>query len=318
MIKNYLIYALIAGGMMSLQSCHHKDIVFQHNNEIQTEVIFDWKNAPEADPESMALFMYGDNSTKPLRYIFSDKYGGQISLPYGHYSALAMNSDNTDWARTRSTEDIDDFEIYTPDVEELAAYNIQSRTIPRAQGTEDERLASTPGMMWCDRGDNIDMPQELTHKTITFYPSEAVCHYTVDILDVENIDYIHGTEIDGSLSGLAEGFYDGKMQATDNKVTMTFVLSMNEEQNGLHAEFLTFGECPHIDCNHILSLYMILADGTKLHYTWDVNSQVSDAPDSTHVHIVVTDLTIPRPINNGGGFKHDVNDWETEHIGIQM
>ncbi|MDE6086272.1 MAG: DUF5119 domain-containing protein [Muribaculaceae bacterium] len=315
-----IITRIILTGIVALTStsCHHKDLVYSHVNEVTTEVIFDWQKAPDADPKSMALYMYESSSDKPLRYIFSDKFGGQITLPYGRYSGLAMNSDNTDWARTRATEDIENFEIYTPDVEELSAYNLTSRSIPRAAGTEDERLASTPGMMWCDRGDDIDMPAEITHKTITFYPEEAVCHYTVDILDVDNLKYLHGSEIDGTLSGMAEGFYDGKMLATDNKVTMSFVLSMNEQGNGLHAEFLTFGECPHNDCNHVLSLYMILTDGTKLHYTWDVSNQISDAPDSTHVNIVVRGLTIPQPINNGGGFKPDVNDWVTEHIGIKM
>ncbi len=266
----------------------------------------------------MELLMYDSNNNTPLRYIFSNRDGGPISLPYGTYCGLAMNCDNTDWAMTRSTDNIDSFEVYTPDADELSAYGLTARSVPRAEGAEEERIATTPGMLWTDREDNITLPVTTKRRTITLYPCEAICHYTVEILDVENLKYLHGTEIDGTISGMAEGFFDGKELATDNKVTMPFVLNMNADENRLQASFLTFGECPHVKATHTLSVYLILTDGSKWHYTFDVTDQVTDAPDPTHVNIVVKGLTLPHPIASSGGFIPDVNDWQSEHIDLKM
>ncbi len=304
----------------ALTSCHHKDLAFDDSENTLINVVYDWSLAPDANPASMGLYLYDRNtSAEPLRYIFSDRFGGQIRVPYGLYDGLSLNSDINDWARMRNTSDIETFEIYTPDAAELTAYGLSSRSVPRARGTEDERVAATPGMLWTTREDRIDINATEGVKTITLYPEEAVCHYTVDILDVKNLDGVHGTTIDGILSGMAEGFLHGKKKASDNHVTMPFVLTADASAGKLHSEFLTFGERPERADPHTLTIYMFLTDGTKWYYNFDVTRQVADAPDPRHVHIVVSGITLPESDPSvGGGLIPDVNDWQTEDIEIQM
>ncbi len=303
---------------MSLTSCHEKELCYDHVHRVDIDVVFDWQNAPDADAKSMALYMYDTESGDHLRYIFDNNHGGPLSIPFGTYNGLCLNSDDTDWAIIRNENDINSFEIYTADANALETTGLSTRTMPRARATEEERVAKTPGMIWSDRQDAIDLPVTTTRKTITFYPDEDVCHYTVDIYDVSNISAIEGSALDGTISGMAEGYYHGKKQATDTAVTMPFVMTVDKDKASLHSEFLTFGECPDVKNSHTLTVYMYLDDGSKKYYNFDVTDQVADAPDPKHVHIIIHGLSIPNPLTETGGFVPDVNDWEAVYINLNM
>lgn len=320
-MKQFITYFIVVATALSLGSCRHKDISFENNDRVKVYVEFDWRNAPDANPTSMLTYFYPTvGSEEKLIYTFADRDGGEISLPYGNYSALAINGDNNYWASFRNTDGIDNFEVYTKDAEQLEGYGLATHNLPRAKGTESERLAKTPGMIWSDRSDGVELPEDFEgEKTITFYPDEKVCHYTVDVVDVKNLSNLHGAAIDATLSGMAEGYLHGKQTTTDVAVTMPFTLSPQSDSNSLHSEFLTFGECATIRVRHLLTLYMYLTDGSKWYQTFDVTDQVTQAPDPRHVHIIITGLNLPQPITGSGeGFKPDVNDWNDITIDLPM
>lgn len=325
-MKARLMIPLFAAvSMFTMNSCRHKDIDFDVNDRRDVYVVFDWRNAPDANPSSMMAYFYPAEGGEGLLYTFAGNAGGQISIPYGYYSGLCLNGDNAEWASIRNSDDPDSFEVYTRDAESLEANGIMTRSIPRAEGTENERMAKTPGMMWSDRRDNIALDYENDYddddsgvRTIVFYPEEAVCHYTVDVLDIEHSEYLHGAEVDATLSGMAEGYLHGKRSTTDVAVTMPFTLKSDEAAKSLHSQFLTFGECATTSRRHILTVYVILTDGTKWYHSFDVTDQVASAPDTRHVHIVVRGLDLPQPITGGGGFNPDVNDWNDININLSM
>ena len=315
-MKRVLFYLTMILPAM-LASCDHKDLVAD-DRQGDVRVVFDWRNAPDATPASMAAYFYDTSDGASLRYIFQDMKGGMIEIPVGNYSALGMNSDNTDWARVRSTDDPDGFETYTDDAENLEVYGLSTRTIPRAEGTEHERIAKTPGMLWADRTDNIALTHSGAEQVVTFYPEEVVCHYTVDITDVTNLEYVDRSEIDGTISGMSEGYRHGSSTPADEHVTMPFVLTGDTAEQSLHGEFLTFGESASQPGKHILTIYLYLKDGSRWYYTFDVTDQVHNAPDPRHVHIQLRGLPLPKPIVVGGGIQPDVSDWQTENIDLIM
>lgn len=305
--------------LLGFTSCDHKDLCFDHTHNIETEIVFDWRNAPDAHPSSMVVVMFDPDQKKDeIRYILSGRDGGTIDLPFGKYNSLALNADLNDWANLRNLGDIETAEIYTNDAQELTAYNLMSASVPKVRGTEDERMAATPGMAWSARTDSVKLDVNDTHKVITLYPDEIVCHYTVEILDVENLQNARGEIIDGTLSGMAEGFLHGKKKSTDTPVTMPFTLAIDNENKGLKGEFLTFGECCDTQRQHILTIYLFLSDGSKWYYSFDVTDQVHKAPDPHHVNIIVRGLTLPRPLQSDAGLHPDVNDWQTETVDISM
>lgn len=324
MKTHILVPIMAAASALALTSCRHKDLVFEMNDRSEVYVTFDWRKAPDANPASMLAYFYPASGADALLYTFSDITGGKISIPSGHYFGIGINGDNDDWASMRHTDDPDLFEVYTRDAESLEANGFASRTVPRAAGAENERMAKTPGMLWSDKLDDValsdpwDGDDDARVQRITFYPEEAVCHYTVDVLDIEHSEYLHGAEVDATLSGMAEGYLHGKRTPTDVPVTMPFTLKTGTDGASLHADFLTFGECAATARRHNLTVYVLLTDGTKWYHAFDVTSQVSTASDPRHVHIVVRGLDLPQPIAGGSGFRPDVNDWNEINIDLPM
>lgn len=309
--------ALFAG---LLSSCRHKDLYMDDAMSSRLQVVFDWRNAPDANPQSMAMYLYEFDGNNPMRFIFSGRDGGEIKAPFGTRHALCLNADNTDWLRMRKVENVETMELLTLDADALPAQRLRSESIPRAEGTEDERMAQTPGMLWGSRLNNIEIAPHEGTQTITMYPQEQICYYTVDILDVDNLDGVSSSSIDATLSGMAEGCALGQQTATDTPVTMSFTLS-SSGSDSLHGEFLTFGECPHTSAKHYLTVYMVLKDGSGWYHSYDVTDQVTNAPDPRHVHIVVRGLPLPEPPDSGAGGTSlipTVNDWQPVYIDLQM
>lgn len=318
-----LLTIFAASLALATSSCRHKDIDLVVNNRCEIYVTYDWRNAPDAHPSSMLAYFYPTTRSEAMLYTFADPAGGQISIPYGHYAGISINGDNAEWASILNTDDPDVFVVKTNDAESLEAYGIISRSVPRAPGTEKERMAKTPGMIWSDRRDNIALDYDSetdgnqTH-VITFYPEEAICHYTVDVINIEHIEYLHGSEVDATLSGMAEGYFTGKGSSTDDAVTMPFTLKSESSGQTLHSQFLTFGECSTTSRRHILTVYVYLTDGTKWYHNYDVTDQIATAPDPRNVHIVVQGLDLPKPIASGSGFHPDVNEWNDININLSM
>lgn len=303
---------------MLLTSCRHKDLYMEEDMTSELQVVFDWSHAPDATPEAMAFYAYEQDGHSPVRFIFSDKNGGLIRLPFGTRHALCMNADGTDWAVMRGNEYIETMEIYTHDADILGNQQSRATSLPRPEGTDDERIIQTPGMMWGTRSNDIKIVPHEGMQTITMYPDELVCHYMVDVYDVENIGSIGSSVIDATLSGMAEGYNHGARNGTDIPASMHASLITDASQKSLHGEFLTFGECPTTIKKHYLTLYMVLTDGSKWYHSFDVTNQVSNAPDPRHVHIVVSGVNLPEPPKDSGGITPDVSEWQPIDINLKM
>lgn len=318
MKKLFLRTLLAATVIASSSSCEHKDLCMDHTHTVSLNVIFDWRNAPDAAPASMALYLYSELGGEPLRYDFTDRRGGVIRVPFGRYSALCLNSDNTDWAQFRGMSDIGTFEVFTREAQTLRGYDLATRSLPRAEGTENESMVAAPGMTWSGRLDGIDLNYTDSDRNITLLPEESVCHYTVDIVDITNLRYVEGLTLDGTLSSMAQGYLPGQNRVTDTRSTLPFTVDVSDDKTSVHGEFLTFGDCPTTLTNHALTVYVILTDGTKWYCTFDVTDQIHSAADRRHVHIVLDGLTLPKPIVNGGGFHPEIEDWQSVNVDISM
>ncbi len=309
---------LSASVLPFLGSCDHKDLGLEEATKGRLKVVFDWREAPEADPSSMAVYFYDPSGGNPLRYIFQNKTGGYIRIPTGIYNGVSMNADLTDWAVISGTDRIGEIEISTPDAHALSVTGFTTGNIPRHEVAQSERYAVTPGMLWAHRLDGIETPADYKDKTVTFYPEEKVCHYTIDVYDSGDMSLIPEGGIDATLSGMAEGYLTGADTPHEAKVTHPVVLKPDLKTNSLHSEFLTFGDPPSKP-NHFVSIYVVRNDGKKWNCNVDVTKQVREATDPHHVHIVLRGLDIPEPLTGGGmSVDPDVEDWETVNITLHM
>lgn len=314
--RHFAIVSVLAA--LTLASCNHKDLDY-YTDAGNVRVVFDWRNAPQAAPASMEAYFYDVTGlTSPVRFEFVGREGGTVHIPDGSYSVIGLNSDNSDWARLRNLESAEAFEVYTADAESLDAFGLNVNTLPRARGAATERMVRTPLTLYGDRGDGVTLRATEAEQIVTLYPREVTAHYTVTIINVENIGNLSGASLDATLSGMAEGFCHGKMTSTDTPVTMPFTLSTDSERNALEGKFLTFGECSKTSVPHLLTVYMVFADGSRRYQTFDVSEQVSDAPDPMNVHITVSGLDIPQRIDAGGGFRPNVDEWVETDVSLKM
>lgn len=311
------ILVLTAMGMaLLLASCRHKDLCYNHPHTQSVEVIFDWLNAPDAVPASMGLYMFPTEEEGGLRFDFVDYRGGEIRLANGTYDAISMNSDTKN-ILYQNIDSQSTFEITTSStslVSGLTSLGVRPESAPRAESTEDERIAHQPEMLWNDHRENVLISSRDT--VVTFYPEIAVCIYTVEIRNAENLKYVNG--LSGSLTSMAGGLIAGRGELTDERVTIPFEVAISQDKTVVNGELLTFGHCPSNDNTHQLIIYAVLSDGSKWYYTYDVTEQIHTAPDPRHVHILLDGLPLPKPITNGGGFDPSVDEWESVDVNIDM
>ena len=318
LFRSPLALASLLLATLSLMSCRHKDL---YDPELHVtsrlQIVFDWSKAPDANPSSMAAYLFEETGDQPMRYIFADKNGGEIKAPCGTRHILFLNADNTDWLRILDGDHIESARLLTQDAPDLSAQGLQAATLPRA--TDSERVAATPGMLWGGRSDNHRIRPHTGMQTITLTPEELVCHYTVDIYDITNVSSLTYSSVDATLSGMAEGYGLGATCATDTPVTMPFELKVDKEASSMHSEFLTFGECSSTQATHLLTVYMLMTDGSRWWHSFDVTSQVTQAPDPRHVHIIIYGLHLPdAPTVPGTSVRPDVNVWKDVNIDIEM
>ncbi len=320
--RDIIFKSLLAASTLTLGSCHHKPLYVAPEKGDTMEIVFDWRYAPDASPASMAAYMFpkDDNpqAAGGLRYIFTGRDGGEVRIPYGSYVAVGMNTDTEEWAVLTGSDNPDRILITTADADILEGRSIPTRMVPRHDAAVQERMAKAPGMLWTDNVDDVILRPSPGKKTVTLYPEERICRYDVRVLDVKNIESLSGGAVDASLSGISEGVYAGHSNASDNAVTMPLVLHPEESGDSMFGKFLTFGDTPVTSNRHILSLYMVLEDGTKWVSTFDVTDQVDNAPDPKNVHIVVRGIDLPDPGRAPTGLVPDVNDWEAVYVDLHM
>lgn len=301
-----------------LTSCEHKELCYDHTPSVAVNVIFDWRNAPDATPRSMSCYLFPTDGGKVLRYEFTDRTGGVIRIPAGRYDALCLNSD-TETINYRNTDREKSFEVTTRTtalLSDLASLGVHSSEAPRAGGTENERVVLSPDMLWSDHAESIELERTSVQQTVTFYPKVSVCRYTVEIRNADNLKYV--SDISGSLSSLAGGLLAGKAETTEERVTIPFDATFSVEQHVVTGQLLAFGHCPSVQNRNQLTIYAVLADQSRWYYTYDVTDQIHSAPNQRDVHIVLDGLPLPKPIVNGGGFQPTVDEWQEIPIDIEM
>lgn len=325
--------AFAALGAFLLTSCEYKELCYDHSHVVDLQVNFDWSgvgNKAEANPAGMSAYFFGGHegelkSGRALidnRYDITGKDGGKIRIEWGRYDVLGLNYD-TEAILFRNMDDPETFEAYTRASSLEEGTQIATKvSMPKASGTETQKVVLEPDMLWAGMGDRFSVEMGENNASTTVHLAQRVTHFTVILENVPNLNYT--SQFGGSISGLAGGVKLASGELTDECVILPFPIR-KEGPTTLVAEFNSFGHCPgkedHEFEQHILTIYAILADGSKWYYTKDVSDQIHDPlqnPDQYNIILEIEDLPVPKPIVNGSGFKPDIDGWDTEEISVGM
>lgn len=311
-----LTIILIAALAVLASSCRHKELCYNHPHVMEVNVEFIWEKAPQATPKSMSVYFFPENGKEPLRFEFTDCTGGRIRLSAGTYHAICLNSDTRN-NYVKNVSDFHSFCITTKDATALfglSSFGVKTNEIPKAKDTENERVVVSPEMTWSSCVTDIKITEQ--GQTVIFYPERRTSTYTVEIRNVQNLKWVNG--LSGTISTMSAGYHPGACCLSEECVTIPFEAVMHRDEDMITGSFSSFGHCPTIVKPHYLTIYGILADGSRWYYDFDVTDQVHNAPDPYEIHIVLEELPFPKPVVNGGGFKPTVDDWNSIEIEIQM
>lgn len=321
----HIFNALLLGALLLLtEGCAQKNLKDGAPTTIadKVEVVFDWSKAPDTEAATMGLYLYCEGRNM-MDYWFKNRDGGTIKTYGGHHTAICHSNDDPYGHHLRNTHSHGEFEIYTDVASVLIGQGISTRGIPRAEGTEDQPLRVTPSMIYGSMDTELHIRVSALSQTITFFPEELVCHYSVEFVDVKNLKSAD-THIDATLSSLAGGYYPGRMQPTSEVVSHAIDLAPDDELTSLRADFYTFGTPAGDALPHKLCVYIALRNRSGNYYTFDVTDQINDAPDPHNVSIKIYGLELPEipddppPTPPEGGMSVDIDSWEAFYYDVQV
>lgn len=338
-LTNLLILAVL----VLMTSCDHKELCYHHPHSGKIRVVFDWKDAPEANPEGMCVFFYPEEGGEPIRVDFSGKTGGEVELTNGKYKIITYNND-TDGILFYGINDFFNHTFYTRDSNPLEPiYGPTAQYVPsKAEDEIEERVVLDPDMMWGCTATEVEITEmgvsyicvpesqkgqtagltTVSEKVITLYPHELTCIYTVEVRNVKNLS---GMDlVSGILTGMAGELRMHDEQLSEECVSIPFA-GRKSGTDKIEAQFITFGHNTANLKHHHIELFVVMNDKNKLHYyddadgsRYDVNDQVENAPNKRRVHLIIDGLDLPVPISSGSGFDATVDDWDIVESDIEL
>ena len=310
-----------------------RELCYDHSHISNLQVGFDWQEAPEMHPKGMTVLFYDASKSfqEPERYDFAGTEGGNARLVKGDYRAVAYNYD-TETILYRYGESYATLEAYTrySSVEEgtqLAPFT-RGVAMPRGSGTENEPVILEPDELCGAISDEFALSLDKTTEVV-IKPEVRTKEVVITINNVPNLEYTN--QFGGALSGLAPSVCMATGRLGEGCVTESFAC-YPVDATTLKMKFRIFGHCPEseegVQNTHLLTIYAILADGSKWHYTTDVTEQMHDERPSPgsgpepggeeEIDIDIEGLPIPKPIVNGGGFQPTIDGWQSIEIEVGM
>lgn len=323
-LRNLMILSAL---FFALTSCVHREFEYESSRNAYLDVVFDWQNAPDAQPASMSLYLFKPDGGEPLRFDFVGRDGGTIRLEPGEYDAICVNSDTRD-VYYRGKNSHSTFEVTTTEVRSLtfgSSVSVRSFELPRAEGAESQVLAKQPPRMWSSSITSFRVNVTPAAKTkgnnqeLRMFPNLIVDKYIVTVRNIKNVEYLNA--MSATISHMSDGYLAGRQTHNDEAVTIPMELIHNPELSEAEGEFLTFGHCQSSQRKHRLMVYALMKDNSKYYFEFDVSEQAHAYPDENNIHhIIVECLDLPKPEGGGstGGFTPTIDDWQSVDIPLPM
>ena len=318
------IVRLLICGCVLASCCHDKRYYYliDRSTTAGVNVRFDWSRYPAASPASMGLVVFCAES-QPVQFPFAGRDGGSMVLPSGSYAFVAFNDDTENLYTVGDNWDAFALRCRYASMTNVSPMFAQTRNVPRAPSTEEQAVVAEPDFLWtAARG--ITPVESYTPNLLSMTMRSATFEYVFVINDVENLSYV--SELAATLSGMSDGWLPYTHTSTDTESIIPFTMTSGGAST-VTGRVRTFGHCPGRTANHarhMLVLYASLKDGSKYYYTFDVTdamhdaNHVSDGRDDTTVPIVLGNVPLPKPLDNGSGLQPEVNDWHEVEIPLPM
>lgn len=301
-----------------LTGCEYKDLCYDHRHSDKVYVTFDWKKAPQHTATSMTVLFYNlDNpSQQPIRYEYPLS-GGTATLQPGRWKAVTYNS-NTETIRHRGQEWWSSEEVFTRQSSIEEGTQLTRSVMPQANGAEQEQVILEPDPIWGCVSEDFTLVVDGNGYNLVLVPEYRYTTLKIRVTNVPNLEYTNG--LGGAISGVAASRFIATGALGQQTATEAFTVR-KADNTTLEMNVNIFGHCSESTENtHLLTIYAVLADGSKWYYTIDVTDKIHQAiqQGDGSISIDVDGLPIPKPIVNGSGFHPTIDTWQGVEIEVGM
>lgn len=290
----------MAAATVSCIDIGFRDLCYDHSHIVSLSIRFDWKDCPDACPESMSVWFYSLDAptSAPRRYDIPGRDGGTVRISYGSYRVLCLNAD-TDAILYDGETSWDGFRLHTRQI--------------------NDSLVLEPNRVWASSVEGLKLEMGQENAEIVFAMAPRTLNVGIVLLNVPNIRYT--SRMDASLSGMSASVGVVSSEQDDRHLSIPFEL-IREGESTLAASVETFGHCPGgllpDPGTHLLTLTATLSDGSPWSCSVDVTQEMHDPEnliDASHLRIVLDGkIHIPAPVVSGGGLNPSVGGWDEEEI----
>ncbi len=325
-----LIYACVA--FLALSGCQQKELCLDHLShaskqdthaithwdlawESRCDGGIDWRSEwPKRDfgidyddmrpsmPEGLRIFTYNEAGSVIEQNLHPE--GGKLYLPEGKNKILSYNNDY-------------EYVVinHLSNVAEVTA-TTRSRTrnsfngISGVQGSRDEATVNAPDPLFRHYIESQSIQSSSQPVYLDFAMQPLVFTYLVRYCFVSGIEYIGLAR--GAMSGLAECVYLTDGRTGSNSVTILFDCTIKDW--GIEARVNSFGvpnypQNDHTDNQYGLNLEVLLKNGKKLNYDFNITDQIAMQPRGGVIQ--VNDIEVPDSIGrqDSGMFDVSVEGW---------
>lgn len=316
-------FTLLAVLLMAFTSCNHKKLDEGLSGTNDVDVHFYWADF-DANPATMRLAVFYPGAL-PVLIPFSGRNGGSVTLDAGTYAFTGYNSDTESYAtRGRNPENFEIFAI-TTELASVSTMFANTRSIPRAQGTEYQPTVFEPDPLWTSFKPSFTAVWD-QHGEVTMDMEPATTEYTFTINNVDNLEYVK--EMTATLSGMSGSWLPALHVCSDTEVIIPFEMKQTfDGSSSITGTVRTLGHCPgHIDANvysHKLVLYAEYRNGNRYYYTFDVTEAMHSGdttvkPGDAPVEVSLNGLPLPTPLTNGTGLHPHVGEWLEVVVPLDM
>lgn len=282
------------------------------NKDSEVYVAFDWRNAPDADPEGMSVLFYPlDNN--PFWRFELPLDGGEVTIPSETYNVVAYNNDTS----SILFENQDDYasSIVTSreaKISDALSKNWAYTDPPRNAEDANQPVMSQPDHIWASRHTLFNASAQ--SKSLLLTPDRITSVYSISIKNVTNAESAY--QCGAAVSGLSAGRRLSSMQLVDYNVTVPGTLT-HASSNSFSGTLRCFGRINGKGACR-LTLYFFLRDGEKKAFEYDVTSIVENAPDPYNVTIEVDGVDLPDISTSSpdSGLDVGLDEWDVVDIDL--
>lgn len=292
-MKKYYFFLVL---LFIVASCQ-KDLCYDHSHVNRVEVVFHWDKADSKLVNSMDITMMSlENVT--MNHHLNNLSGGKVESPSSLIRAFCYNADSdinrfflSSWEGAMVTTN-------ETDLISRSLYGGSLEYVPRGGG-QDETVRNQPTVLLADTCGLFNVKDRI----LTFHPQDVLLYIDVVATGVNNIGEVEVAS--AAISGMSSSMSMSYLDPSDDACTLPF--DMEAKGDSIKGDVMSFGHCPSSLRSHILTLYILLKNGAKVYYKYDVSSVLHKAYNNKHIRINIDGLKIPNTKTEG--FDPSIDTW---------